>query len=130
MQCVRYLHTTLSAALIGYLEATRPAQIEGNNALCRPLSFAEVPSDWIRLTLAHAANSQRAVQDGALRAWESRCRLNPMFGAPASGVEPAWDEARRRYRASVQGGMARLRALLDAADAGSAGVAPARARVG
>jgi hypothetical protein len=123
VQCVRYLHVTLSAGLIGHLEATRSDALERNNALCRPLSYSQVPRDWVSLTLAHAANAQLAAQDQALRAWESRCRLNPMCGAPASSVAPEWDEARRRFRASVQAGMARLRELLDEGSVDEARVA-------
>ena len=77
------------------------------------MRYPRVPSDWVRLTLASSLNSQLAAQDAELRAWESDCRLNPMFGAPAPGGAPDWDEARGRFRASVQAGMARLRELLE-----------------
>jgi hypothetical protein len=111
-QPVRYVHPTLSGALLGYLEATRPDATEGNNALCQPIPYPSVPRDWARLTVAQSMNQQRAMRDDALRAWESRCRLNPMFGAPAVGVSPEWDAARERFRSSVKSGIARLQALL------------------
>lgn len=111
-QPIRYVHPTLSAALIGHLEATRPDALETNNAVCKPIPYPSVPRDWARLTLAQAMNQQRAAQDEALRGWESRCRLNPMFGAPGNGVSAQWDDARQRYRASVRTGIARLQALL------------------
>jgi hypothetical protein len=92
-----------SAALIGYVEATRQHDPE-KNALCPPNGFT--PEADVRNYARAWATTQRAVgawmAEPDVNAWLTRCRLGPLGNAGDHLAEPAAMESLMRMLASQQ----------------------------
>jgi putative NAD(P)-binding protein len=111
VQTVRTCQPCFSAALIGYLEATRD-DLEDKNRLTPPNPTPDVPRDYLR---GFAANlvvmaAWSAVPDVA--AWIERSRLNMSKGIPDHREEPLMREAMGRLRQFGEPARNRLAELL------------------
>ena len=69
---------TLSASIIGYVEARYASDAE-KNFLCEPNILADTPAEWMRSFLGNLGRQQKWSQDPALIDWINRNRLSP-FG--------------------------------------------------
>ena len=81
-----------SAALIAHVEAT-VADVATKNALCGPVPFPELTSDWPAAWAATLANAAHRRAHPAVHAWVRRCRLQVM-SILLRGVRPDDPEAR------------------------------------
>jgi hypothetical protein len=112
LQWVQLGIAPFSAALIGYVEATRPHDAE-KNALCPPNGFT--PEADIRCYARGWATTQRAV--GAWMAepdvndWLTRCRLGPLGNAGEHLVEPGAMDSLMRMLAAQQAAIDNLERL-------------------
>jgi hypothetical protein len=92
LQWVKWGRPVLSAALLGYVEAT----IDGDdlkNDLCQPISPPRTPADWLGTFITTARNEKRWSSQQNLTKWARSSRLD-MASKIASEVSP--DDAGRR----------------------------------
>lgn len=107
-----WCQTTLSAAIIGYVECHVESDAD-KNALCGVVPYPEVPMDWLRLWAGAAKNRQRWTAHPGLASWLTRARLDTRRLLHAIGKdEVAKRAAVERYHASVGPAMERLPRLL------------------
>jgi len=88
---VKWGRSVLSAAVLGYVEAT----IDGDdlkNDLCRPISPPRTPADWVGTFVTTARNEKRWSSQQNLAKWVRSTRLD-MSARVASEVSP--DDAGR-----------------------------------
>lgn len=79
LQSVRWNQPCLSAALTGYLEATRD-DVRAKNRLCPPHGYADRPVDWAQ-TVVHSMKLDMVWgADPDVEAYTYRSRLNPVRG--------------------------------------------------
>jgi hypothetical protein len=91
LQWVKWGRPVLSAAILGYVEAT----IDGDdlkNELCQPISPPRTPADWVGMFIATARNEKRWSSQQGLAKWVRSLRLD-MGAKTASEVSP--DDAGR-----------------------------------
>ena len=119
LQWVQFGIAPFSAALIGYVEATRQHDAE-KNALCPANGFT--PEADVRNYARGWATTQRAVgawmAEPDINDWLSRCRLGPLGNAGEHLQEPAAVESLMRMLASQSAAIDNLELLL--AEAGDA----------
>lgn len=85
LQYVRSPLTSLSAAMIAFIEAHNDDEAI-KNELCVPVPMGDTVADYVPLILGNMANQQRQSQDGDLRAWLRKARLDGFSGLIASVV--------------------------------------------
>lgn len=90
LQAIRSCQPTFSAALAGYVEATRDADA-GKNRLCPANPYPDTAADWIATTCLSLRAQDRWLRDPDLAAWLDRSRLNA-----ARGVRDQLDEPRMK----------------------------------
>lgn len=91
LQWVKWGRSALSAAVLGYVEAT----IDGDdlkNDLCQPISPPRTPADWVGTFITTARNEKRWSSQQNLTKWARSLRLD-MSASLASEVLP--DDAGR-----------------------------------
>lgn len=97
LQAIREGSPSFSAALIGYLEATRGDDLAAANELAPPNPYPNTAVDWIRVR--HISMTAQArldqIPDGA--AWAEDCRLNIAAGMLDHAGEPGVSEALGTY---------------------------------
>jgi len=90
LQSLRVCQQVFSAALIGHVEHRYDDEAT-KNELCTPVPHPDTDVDFIRTTLANAANQARWSQEPALLDWLHRSRLDGFTGDPS--LAPQGDEA-------------------------------------
>ena len=121
LQAVRSCQPTFSAALAGYVEASRPDDA-GKNRLCPPNPYPDTAADWIPTTCISLRAQNRWLRDPDLAAWLDRSRLNAACGVRDHLTEPRMKSALDRLFASTEQAITNLDAFLaQARQAGAAG---------
>jgi len=96
LQMVRAGRVSLSAAVIGHIEASYSS--DGiKNDLCIPIPAPDVTDDWPRDMLTDFRIAQRWAADKALRTWVANHRLSGA-GFGTTGSSPSPEAARIRAR--------------------------------
>ncbi|WP_139978528.1 NAD(P)-binding protein [Nocardioides litoris] len=118
LQPVRSGFPCFGAALVGYVEATRPGGPAGDpvsdaekNRLAPPSSFGNSLADWAAM---NALGSRAATAFGAepdIAAWAATVALNPSRVPPGHPSSPALDAARADLAEHTGPGVARLEEL-------------------
>lgn len=83
---------TLSASIVGYVEARYASDAE-KNFLCEPNILADTPAEWMRSFLGNLGRQQKWSQDQALIDWINRNRLSPFGKALDKSVLEAPEKA-------------------------------------
>jgi len=91
LQWVKWGRSTLSAAVLGYVEATIDDD-DLKNDLCQPISPPRTPADWVATFIATARNEKRWSSERHLAKWVRSSRLD-MAAKIAAEVSP--DDAAR-----------------------------------
>lgn len=101
LQQIRTGQPVFSAALTGYLEASRDDDA-AKNLLCPANSYPDVPADWIRCTGVSLRAQARWLADPDLSAWLERSRLNATRGTSAHLADPRMQSAMARMYANFE----------------------------
>jgi len=119
LQPIRACQPVFSAALTGYVEATRHDDAS-KNLPCPANPYPDAAVDWIPLT----CTSQRAeitwVTDPDLSAWMQRSRLNATSGMADHQADPLMKSALARLFANIEPAINTLEALMAGLSAGAA----------
>jgi len=99
LQQIRTGQPAFSAALIGYLEASRTDDA-AKNLLCPPNPYPDAAADWIRCTCVSLRAQARWLADPDLSAWIERSRLNASRGTGAHLADPRMRSAMARMYAN------------------------------
>jgi hypothetical protein len=126
LQATRSCQPTFSAALAGYLEATRDDDA-AKNRLCPPNPYPDTAFDWIATTCVGLRAQERWLRDPALAAWLDRSRLNAARGIRDHLTEPAMKSAVHRLLANNEKAVSNL--TMFQAQARQATANPARRRI-
>ncbi len=110
LQAIRVGLYPFNAALIAYVESTRPDLAE-KNRLCPPNANPDVPRDWIRGTLTAMQADYTWSKERDVAEWLERSRLNAGRGARQRRGDPAVDQALKRFAANAMPGLAKLMQL-------------------
>jgi hypothetical protein len=109
LQAVRWCAPAFSAALIAHLEATRD-DTATKNAFSAPLPYPDSDRDWIPVFLGNMIHEFVCRSDAELRAWTTRCRMNPGASIAAHG-NPKEEPWRRQFERMKQLGPAAVQKL-------------------
>jgi hypothetical protein len=110
LQAIRSCQPTFSAALAGYVEASRHDDAE-KNRLCPPNPYPDTAADWIPTTNISLRAQDRWLRDPDLRMWLDRSRLNAACGARDHFTEPRMKSALNRLFAHTEQAIANLDAF-------------------
>lgn len=80
LQQVRSCSPTFNAALIGYLEATRPGDEDAKNLLCPPNPLPDAAEDWLPTFATSMAAARAWTAEPDLSEWIEASRLNIFRG--------------------------------------------------
>jgi hypothetical protein len=111
LQQIRACQPVFSAALAGYVEASRHDDAE-KNRLCPPNPYPDAAVDWIPVTCI--AQRAQAVWSGdpGLSAWMERSRLNAARGIGDHLAEPRMKSALARLFANAEPAITKLETFL------------------
>ena len=115
LQPIRTGFPCFGAALAGYVEATRGADLEGDadkNRLCPPTPFANTMHEWAAMTVRGARASASFGAESDIRAWAAGVALNPARLPPVGERSAPLEVALDRLAASAPTGLARLAELV------------------
>jgi hypothetical protein len=110
LQAVRSCQPAFSAALAGYIEATRHDETE-KNRLCPPNPYPDTAADWIRTTCISLRAQDLWLRDPDLSKWLDRSRLNAASGVRDHLAEPRMKSALNRMFSNTDRAIANLEAL-------------------
>ncbi len=113
LQWVRRLQPSLSAALLGHVEATIEDDDE-KNRLCQPVPPPNYPRDWLAAMQVDLANQYACSRDPRVAEWESASRLS-LVASGLRSLSPEAVEAAghlQRYRQFVRPAVENLARLL------------------
>ncbi|BBY45824.1 NAD(P)-binding protein [Mycolicibacterium celeriflavum] len=83
LQTVRTCQPAFSASVIAHVEAAYPDDVT-RNALCRPVPYPHVPTDWLRMMLIFNENQLKWFSDPDMMAWVDAARLNALHHVTAN----------------------------------------------
>jgi NAD(P)-binding Rossmann-like domain len=111
LQQIRACQPVFSAALTGYVEATRDDDAQ-QNLLCPANRYPDAAADWIPLT----CTAQRAeiiwVTDPDVSAWMQRSRLNATCGIGDHQADPQMKSALARLFTNIEPAISKLERLI------------------
>jgi hypothetical protein len=110
LQLVRAGFPCLSAAIIGYVEATRDDDAE-KNRLCLPTPLSNTPTDWALMWVLGGRSSLAFGAEPDIKKWVDGLALNPVRVPPGRAVDGDLAAAQKRFRAAVAPGLAALAEL-------------------
>ena len=110
LQLIRTGQPAFSAALIGYLEASRHDDAE-KNLLCPPNPYPDAATDWISCTRTSRRAQARRLADPDLSAWIEGARLNASRGTGAHLTDPRMQSALARMFTNLEPAIVNLEAL-------------------
>jgi hypothetical protein len=110
VQTIRSGFPCFSAALAGYVEATRDDDRE-RNRLSPPNIFSDGPRSWARMQVHGALATRTCSAEPDIAAWANRAALNPARVTLDQRDQPAVRDAAARVGGVVDRGLARLAAL-------------------
>ncbi len=100
LQAVTRVSLSLSAAMIGFLEATGRTIAE-KNRLCRPNPWPHTPFDWVRHILTGIKNEMEWQGAADLSAWVEASRLNLVKGLESDPDQAKVAELQGRFVAAL-----------------------------
>jgi hypothetical protein len=115
-QGIREGSPSFSAALIGYLEATRGDDLAGANELAPPNAYPNAATDWIRMRHISMTAQVRWDQTPDIGAWAEGCRLRITSGLSDHAGQPGVSEAIGTYRKNAGAAIENLAKLRIEAD--------------
>ena len=110
LQAIRSCQPAFSAALAGYVEASRHDDAD-KNRLCPPNPYPDTAADWIPTTCIALRAQDLWLRDPDLAAWLNRSRLNAARGIRDHLAEPRMKTALDRLFANNERAIANLGAL-------------------
>ncbi|MDN4486602.1 NAD(P)-binding protein [Demequina sp. SYSU T00039] len=111
LQPVRAGFPCFGAALVGYVEATRPDDDALKNATCPPSPLADTPRDWVDM-MAHGMRATAAfMAEPDIAAWTQSTTLNPARLPAAADRSPALTEILARIEDAAPEAVVKLEAL-------------------
>ena len=110
LQTIRVGFPCFSAALAGYVEATRDDDRE-RNRLCPPNTLPNNPADWARMQVRGTVAARNYGAEPDIAAWANGCALNPARIEPSQRDEPAVRAAAARLADVAEHGLARMAEL-------------------
>jgi hypothetical protein len=110
IQTIRAGFPCYSAALAGYVEATRDDDRE-RNRLCPPNTLPDDPVTWARMQVRGAVAVRTYGAEPDIAAWADACALNPARILPAQREDPAVRAALARAAELGAPGLARMAEL-------------------
>jgi hypothetical protein len=120
LQQIRACQPVFSAALTGYVEATRDDDAR-KNLVCPANRYPDAAADWIPLTLT----AQRAeiiwATDPDLAAWMQQSRLNATCGMGDHQGDPLMTSALARLFTNIEPAINKLETLMARTGEGTAG---------
>ena len=111
LQNLRFGLLPLSAAIIGFVEATR-SDADEKNALCQPFRYSGGPADFMQQRLADLENAARWRGAPDLLAWMDGTRLSMSAGLSRRQDEPGLAASVARIRTHAAAAIANLQRLL------------------
>lgn len=112
LQPIRVGFPCFSAALAGYVEATRDDDRECNR-LCPPNTFPDDPTTWARMQVRGTLAARTSGAELDIAAWANGCALNPAPVDSALRDAPEVRAAAARLAEHAEGGLARMAELAD-----------------
>ena len=119
VQSIRSCQPAFSAALAGYVEASRHDDAE-KNRLCPPNPYPDTADDWIPTTCIALRAQDLWLRDPGLSAWLDRSRLNAACGVRDHLTEPRMKPALSRLFANTEQAITNLGTFLAPAQQASA----------
>lgn len=110
LQAVRSCQPAFSAALAGYVEASRHDDAE-KNQLCPPNPYPDAAADWIPTTSISVRAQDVWLRDRDLSGWLDRSRLNAASGIRDHLAEPRMKSALDRFFANAEQAITNLDAF-------------------
>jgi NAD(P)-binding Rossmann-like domain len=123
LQQIRACQPVFSAALTGYVEASRHDDAE-KNTLCPANTYPDTALDWIPMTCTAQRAELAWTADADVYSWMQRSRLNATNGIGNYLDDPLMKSALARWFANVEPAIARLETLT--AEISGPGSGPAR----
>lgn len=112
LQTVRSYQPAFSAALIGYIEASRDSVAE-KNRLCQVVPLPNHDTDFVRFTSAFMMNQYNWGQEEDIRAWLKRSRLDGFTDqAQSAKGDPAKEAVMNRIKLSSFAAAGKLQQFL------------------
>lgn len=113
LQPVRAGFPCFGAALVGYVEATRPGPEAdaGKNRLAPPSSYGNSLEDWARMNVLGFRASAAFNAEPDVKEWADRVALNPARVPPGTEHTPELGDAIERIGRHTPAGVARLAEL-------------------
>ncbi|MFC8502384.1 NAD(P)-binding protein [Pedococcus sp. NPDC057267] len=110
LQPVRTGFPCFGAALTGYVEATREDDAE-KNRVCRPSFFGNSLQQWAGMNHVGLRNTLTFSAEPDIAEWQSGVALNPTRVPPGYAGSALLDDARQRFAAHTDRGLAALARL-------------------
>jgi hypothetical protein len=111
LQAIRSCQPAFSAALTGYLEATRDDDAS-KNRLCPPNPYPDTAADWIPTTCISLRAQDLWFRDPSVTSWLDRSRLNAARGIRDHLTEPRMKAAINRLLANTEQAITNLDTFL------------------
>ena len=108
---VRTCQPAFSAAVIARVEAAYTDD-DVKNSFCQPVPYPHVPTDWLRMMLAHNRNQLQWFADPDMMAWLDGSRLNLLTQATSAVSSRARDRVVGMIRSQLQATNEKLEQLL------------------
>ncbi len=107
LQLTRPGFPCFAAALIGYVEATRPDDAE-KNRVCPSSPYQNTVADWADMTILGTRSAMAFGAEPDIAAWANEVSLNPARVPPGRASSPGVAEAKARLQASTVPALAAL----------------------
>ncbi len=111
LQPIRAGFPCFGAAMIGYVEATRDADVE-KNRICPPSPLPDSMATWARMNVLGTQAVMAFSAEPDIKEWSDRVALNPARVPPGHPGSAALDDARERLARHTKAGVARLAELM------------------
>jgi hypothetical protein len=118
LQQIRACQPVFSAALTGYIEATRGDDAR-KNLICPANQYPDAAADWIPLTYTAQRAEISWATDPDLSAWMQRSRLNATCGMGDHQGDPLMESALTRLFTNIEPAINKLQTLMAEIGGGS-----------
>jgi len=118
LQQIRACQPVFSAALTGYVEATRDDDAR-KNLICPANQYPDAAADWIPLTCTAQRAEISWATDPDLAEWMRQSRLNATCGVADHRGDPLMTSALARLFTNIEPAISRLETLMAGTGAGS-----------
>ncbi len=115
VQPLRWNMPCFSAAVTGYVEASRGDDLAAKNHLCPPQTYPNRPAEVAKMLLSSLRTDQRWASEPDVEDFSYRSRLNPAGGWKDQLDRPEVVSAIQRFAQNVGGAVSNLRGLSEQA---------------